>query len=57
MNSMQAVVMPQLIFGDISVCSEEYHGEYFIAAPSFDGGVVGIKVNVGECILQRKKMP
>ena len=46
MKNMQAVVMPQLIFGDISVCSEEYHSDYFIAEPSFDGGIVGIKVNV-----------
>ena len=38
MNNMQAVIMPQLIFGDISVCSEEYHSEYFIAAPSFNEG-------------------
>ena len=30
MNNMQAVVMPQVIFGDISVCSEEYHSDYFI---------------------------
>ena len=36
MNNMQAVVMPQVIFGDISVCSEEYHSDYFIAAPSLD---------------------
>ena len=36
MNIMQAVNIPQVIFGDISVCSEEYHSEYFIAAPSCD---------------------
>lgn len=28
MNSIQAVVMPQIIFGDISVCTEEYHSIY-----------------------------
>ena len=46
MNSVQAVIMPQVIFGDISVCSEEYHGEYFIAAPSSD--------NLGRIILRKK---
>ena len=36
MNSIQAVAMPQVIFDDVSVCTEEYHSEYFIAAPSCD---------------------
>ena len=36
MNSVQAVTIPQLIFGDVSVCSEEYHSDYFIAEPSCD---------------------
>ena len=36
MNSIQAVAMPQVIFGDVSVCTEEYHSDYFIAEPPCD---------------------
>ena len=28
MNNMQAVIMPLVILGDISICSEEYHSIY-----------------------------
>ena len=58
MNSIQAVVMPQVIFGDISSCSEEYHSDYFIAAPSFDEGTASFgapfmyKENYGQNVAQ-----
>lgn len=42
MNNMQAVNILQVIFGDISVYSEEYHSEYFIAALYFDFFGIGI---------------